>query len=82
MRKIFAIAACMALAACITGCATLSDSNINRALCKNQIVSRATLNLKIAEDSKIKDDALRQAALSLDDAALTILNACPPPPAS
>lgn len=60
------------------GCSTLSDANIGKTLCQNQIVSRAALNLKIAEDSKIKDEAIRAAALSLDDSAMAVLNACPP----
>lgn len=60
----------------LTGCAT--DAKIRKNLCENQLASRAVLNLKIAEDSRIKDEALRQAALSLDDSLLAQLNSCPP----
>lgn len=61
----------------LAGCATISDAKITKTLCENQIASRAWLNLKTAEDSKIKDDALRQAALALDEALLARLNSCP-----
>lgn len=71
----FLVAVMMGL---LGGCATVSDANITKNICTNRIASRTLLNLKIAEDSKIKDDALRTAALSLDESLLATLNACPP----
>jgi len=67
---------CMAVG--LSGCATFNDAKIKKTLCENQFASRAALNLKIAEDGKIKDEAIRQAALSLDESLMAALNACPP----
>lgn len=77
MKRMFFIGACLGLALATTGCKTLSDAHIGKTLCENQIASRAALNLKVAEDSKIKDGALRQAALDLDASLFAVLNACP-----
>lgn len=82
MKRLFLIGACLGLVLASSGCATLSDAKIGKTLCENQFVSRAALNLKLAEDSKIKDAALRESAIEIDQAALAILNACPPPSSS
>lgn len=79
MKKLFFGAALVACALGLSACSTLSDAKIGKALCENQIVSRAALNLALAADSRIKDDFLRQQATAIDQAALDRLNACPAP---
>lgn len=62
----------------LTGCKSLSDANIAKNLCQNQIVARSVANKAMAAALLIKNPALRESAIGDAQTVLDLIDACPP----